>query len=122
VSETNGSVTLINLFEIPPDADEAFIGGWEKARDYLAEREGLLDSALHRSVMPTADFRFVDIAHWRSPQDFEAAIGRPDSPGNQMPFPAHPSLYRVVREDAGDNPNAPVLINAFEVPAEKTSS
>jgi hypothetical protein len=31
MSKTNGSVTLINLFEIPPDADEAFIGGWEKA-------------------------------------------------------------------------------------------
>jgi heme oxygenase (mycobilin-producing) len=117
VSKTNGLVTLINLFEVPPDADDAFVGDWEKAGDYLIQQERLLDSALHRSLIPTAEFRFVNIAHWQSPQAFQAAINKPDFPGTGLPFPAHPSLYRVVREDEGDDPHAPVLINAFEVPA-----
>jgi hypothetical protein len=88
-----------------------------EGRDFLTQQEGLLDSALHRSLIPTAEFRFVNIAHWQSPQAFQAAINKPDFPGTGLPFPAHPSLYRVVREDEGDDPHAPVLINAFEVPA-----
>jgi heme oxygenase (mycobilin-producing) len=119
MNNTNGAVTLINLFEVPPESDEEFIGGWEMARDYLLREEGLIDSALHRSLAPSADFRFVNVAHWRSPQQFQAAIAKPDFPGSRMPFTAHASLYRVVREDDGDDPNAPVLINAFEVPAGK---
>ena len=35
-------MTLINLFEVPPDEDEQFIAAWERARDAAA--------ALHRAL------------------------------------------------------------------------
>ena len=36
----SGPVVLINLFEVPAEADEGFIAAWEKARDFLAAQPG----------------------------------------------------------------------------------
>jgi heme oxygenase (mycobilin-producing) len=123
-------VVLINPFEVPPDRDRDFVSRWEQARDFLRERDGYVDTALHRSVAPDAEFRFVNVARWRSPEDFQAAMGAPKFPGRQMPYTSHPSLYHVVAEDdapagpdpAGSDPagrepaEAVLLINLFEVP------
>jgi heme oxygenase (mycobilin-producing) len=113
-------VVLINLFAVPATADDGFVAGWERARDFLAGQDGYLSTELHRSLAPDADFRFVNVAQWRSAGAFEAAMSQPDFPGRELPFAAHPGLYRVVREDpppAGDADGV-VLINAFEVPAD----
>jgi heme-degrading monooxygenase HmoA len=114
------SVVLINLFEVPTDADKAFIAAWEGARDFLITQDGYLETALHQSLRPDAEFRFVNVARWASPQAFQKATSQPEFPGRDMPFPAHPALYGVVREDVPtrEEPNAVVRINAFEVPAD----
>jgi heme-degrading monooxygenase HmoA len=124
-------VVLINPFEVPPDRDTEFVTRWERARDFLAGREGYVDTALHRSLAPEAEFRFVNVARWRSPRDFQAATAARGFPGRQMPYASHPALYQVVAEDdapagpdpAGSDPaglepaGAVLLINLFEVPA-----
>jgi heme oxygenase (mycobilin-producing) len=125
-----GPVVLINAFELPPEeADERFFAAWKPSRDFMAERAGFLDTALHRSLAPDAEFRFVNVARWRSPADFQAAIGAPRFPGRDIPYAAHPSLYQVIAEDdapAGPDPAGPgsagrepdsavLLINLFEV-------
>ena len=61
--------------------------------------EGQAGKARHRaSILPDADFRFVNIAEWESAEAFRAAM---ESSGFQqagrVPYPAHPALYRVVR-------------------------
>jgi len=123
-------VVLINAFEVPPDRDDDFVSKWERARDFLQDRDGYVDTALHRSLAPDAEFRFVNVARWRSPAEFQAATGAPRFPGRRMPYASHPSLYRVVAEDdapagpdpAGSGPSgwepagAVLLINLFEVP------
>src|SRR5215208_2871541 len=91
-----GPVVLINLFEVPPGADKGFISGWEQARDFLQVQDGYRSTALHRSLGPDAEFRFVNVAEWASPAAFQAAIAQPDFPGRDMPFAAHPGLYQVV--------------------------
>ena len=113
------AVTLINLFEVPPDADEAFIAGWERTRDFLAAREGYVATALHRSLVPEADFRFVNVSPLGSADEWRAAVADPAFPGREMPFTAHPALYEVAAEDPPpeDESGGVVLINAFEVPA-----
>jgi heme-degrading monooxygenase HmoA len=110
---------LINPFEVPADADDAFVGAWERTRDFLEGQPGYVDTALHRALNPDADFRFVNVARWASPEAFQAAIAQPGFPGGELPVTGHPALYRVVREDAtAREAEAPaVLINAFEVPA-----
>ena len=111
------TATLINAFEVPPQADEPFIAGWERARDFLATRDGFTATALHRALRPDVDFRFVNVAQVDSPQAWRDAISDPAFPGGEMPFKSHPSLYEVVREDGTvDGEGGVVLINAFEVP------
>ena len=92
-------VVLINAFEVPPGEDDAFLEGWERARDYLSAQEGYLSTRLHRSVMPNADFRFVNVALWESREAFQGAMAQPEFKGASIPFPFHASLYEVVRED-----------------------
>jgi heme-degrading monooxygenase HmoA len=113
------TVVLINAFEVPPEADEPFVAGWERARDFLAGRDGFRSTALHRALRPDAEFRFVNVARVDSPQAWKDAISDPAFPGGKMPFRAHPSLYEVVHEDgAPDGTEGVILINAFEVPAD----
>ena len=115
-----GPVVLINLFEVPPGADEGFLAGWERARDFLAAQDGYRSTELHQSLGPDAEFRFVNVAEWASAAAFQAATARPEFPGREMPFRAHPGLYQVVAEDEppAADPGGVVLINAFEVPPE----
>jgi heme-degrading monooxygenase HmoA len=109
----------VNAFEVPPEADEPFIGGWERARDFLATKDGFTATALHRALREDADFRFVNVALVDSPEAWRQAIGDPAFPGGRMPFRAHPGLYEVVQEHGTpDGREGVVLINPFEVPAE----
>ena len=110
---------LVNAFEVPAEADEPFIAGWERARDFLATKHGFAATALHRALREDADFRFVNVARVDSPEAWREAISDPAFPGGQMPFKAHPSLYEVVHEDGMPNGSeGVVLINPFEVPAD----
>jgi heme oxygenase (mycobilin-producing) len=115
---SSGPVVLINLFEVPAAAEEEFIAAWEAARDFLAAQDGYQSTALHHSLGPEAEFRFVNVAEWASPLAFQAATSQPDFPGQNMLFPAHPGLYENLREDQppAEDPGGVVLINAFEVP------
>jgi heme oxygenase (mycobilin-producing) len=113
---TSQPVTLINAFEVPPDADEHFIEGWERARDFLDKQHGAAATALHRALRPDVDFRFVDVARVESPEAWREAVADPAFPGGDMPFRGHPSLYELLREDGTpDVAGGVVLINPFEV-------
>ena len=91
-----GGVVLINLFEVPGEADDGFLAGWDSARDVLADQPGYLGTRLHRSLAPQAGFRFVNVARWASPEAFAAALRQPafQRAAAAMPFPSHPSLVR----------------------------
>ena len=94
------SVTLINAFEVPADEADRFIAAWEKTRDYLAAQPGYGDTALHQAVSPGTEFQFVNIAHWRSAEDFAAATrstGFRDAAVGLARYRPHPGLYRAVR-------------------------
>src|SRR3954454_2822034 len=111
------SVTLINAFEVPPEADEPFIAGWERARDFLAARDAFRAAALHRALRTDAELRFVDVATVDSPESWRRAVGDPAFPGAEPAVPAHPGVYDVVHEDGEpDGRQGVILINAFEVP------
>ena len=92
------SVTLINIFEVPAGDEEAFIAAWEKTRDYLMTLPAHIETALHQSLHDER-FRFVNIAHWASEEDFDAAVrsqGFRES-ASELRWPMSPALYRVVR-------------------------
>src|SRR6266851_6713520 len=92
-------LTLINAFEVPGDEADRFIAAWEKTRDYLRSQPGYVDNALHQAVTPGADFQFVNIARWRSAEEFMAATQGPgfrESAAALAGYRPHPGLYRVV--------------------------
>ncbi|HEX3753377.1 MAG TPA: antibiotic biosynthesis monooxygenase [Streptosporangiaceae bacterium] len=91
------SVTLINIFEVPADDEAEFVAAWEKTRDYLKTFPALSDSVLHQSLHDT-QFRFVNVAHWASAEDFSAAIRSPGFriAASSLRWSSHPSLYQVV--------------------------
>jgi heme-degrading monooxygenase HmoA len=98
-AEGPGGVVLINAFEVPADSDDAFVAAWEGTRRFLRGQPGYLATWLHRSLSPEADFRFVNIGRYQSPQAFQAAVGQPGfrEAAAAIQHRAHPSLYRVVR-------------------------
>ena len=93
------SVILINPFEVPEGTDdEGFLRGWERAAEYMRAQRGFVSTRLHRSLAPDARFRFINVAEWASPQDFQAAVGSEEfrelaRGGTQ----GSPALYEVVR-------------------------
>jgi len=96
---SSAPVVLINAFEVPEGQDEAFLESWEEARAHLSTQDGYLSTQLHRSLSPSADFRFVNVATWESAQAFQAATSSPEFKTANIPYPFHASLYEVVRED-----------------------
>ena len=82
---------LIDLFEVAPESDDAFLADWE--------REGDGSAVLYRALRADVDFRFVAVARV---DDDSSAVGR----------------YEAVHEDgAPDGSEGVTLINPFEVPA-----
>ena len=93
-------VVLINSFEVRTADAESFITAWEKVRDYLQTQPGYLDTTLHQSLTPDADFQFVNIAHWRTVDDFTAATRSPGfrvAAGGLAGYRSHPALYHPAR-------------------------
>jgi heme oxygenase (mycobilin-producing) len=75
------------------------VAAWEQTRQFLRDQPGYLATLLHRSLSPDADFRFVNIGRYQSPQAFQAAISQPgfQEAAAAIQHRAHPSLYQVVR-------------------------
>jgi heme oxygenase (mycobilin-producing) len=111
-------VRLINAFEVPPDADEAFIAAWERARDFVTTRGGSGATALHRALRGDVDFRFVNVGRVESAEAWRRTISEGELPGGAIPFTAHSGLYQVVHEDGTpEGAGGVILINPFEVPS-----
>jgi heme oxygenase (mycobilin-producing) len=92
------SVTLINMFEVPAGDESEFIAAWEKTRDYLKMLPAHIETALHQSLHD-GRFRLVNIAHWTSEDEFNAAIssqGFGDA-ASELRWQMYPALYHVVR-------------------------
>jgi heme-degrading monooxygenase HmoA len=81
---------LIDLFEVAPESDDAFLADWESERGASA--------VLYRALRADVDFRFVAVA----PVDHGSSA---------------PGRYEVVREEgAPEGSEGVTLINPFEVP------
>lgn len=98
-------VTLVNCFEVPAGREEEFFSLWQQVNAYMRTKKGYLGHKLHRSLAPDARYRFVNVAQWASPADFQAAHDEGFRALVQQPawadFTSTPSLYEVVHEGKG---------------------
>jgi len=96
------SVTFINLFEVPPEADADFLARWQAVNAYMIRQPGYLAHALHRSLGDDARYRFVNVVRWSNAEEFEAAhddgfhaLVTPD-----YPYRFVPALFEVIDTSA----------------------
>ena len=59
---------------MPAKAVKQFMTDWKKDKDFMLRQPGFRDGALCRSSQSDARFRFVNVAHWKSEDDWKAAI------------------------------------------------
>jgi heme oxygenase (mycobilin-producing) len=105
-------VTLINVFEVPADHVDAFIAGWCHRAALMSTKPGFLDTRLHRAISPQDRFQLVNIAHWTSAEDMQAATADPEfqqrtraaTADPQVPISANPALYQVAVEFSAPAP------------------
>lgn len=103
-------VTLINVFEVPAGDADAFIAQWRERAKIMAAAPGFRDTRLHQAASPRARFRFVNVAHWDSREQLEAAQGSRAFQENlrsaikdaRVRFAANPAAYEVVAEFVAD--------------------
>jgi heme-degrading monooxygenase HmoA len=107
--------TLINLFEVG-DGDDDFVAGWERAREFLDQHAGSIQTALHRSLDADAHFRYVNVARLGEFEAWQKAVADPGFPGRQMPFTSRPMLFNIAAEEGSEGEDGVVYINPFEVP------
>ncbi|MBO0815373.1 MAG: antibiotic biosynthesis monooxygenase [Actinobacteria bacterium] len=99
-------ITLINVFEVPAGQVEEFIARWRVRSTIMAAAPGFRGARLHRAVSSRARFQLVNVAHWDSQADLDAAFGSAAFQGRiqalhddpQMRFSADPAVYEVVAE------------------------
>ena len=93
------TVVLINVFEVPVGQDDEFLQGWAAARDFMQGQPGYVATRLHRSLDPTARFRFINVAEWATPAAFQEALTHPEMVRLRAatPFTHYPALYEVIR-------------------------
>ena len=100
--EHTGHVALIDPFQVAPDTDPIFLAGWDAARLAFRDQPGYLATALHRSVIPTVDYRFVNVALWNDAGAYEQALHHPGFSSainmlrSHVRFTSHPALYELV--------------------------
>ncbi len=78
--------------------DDEFIAAWEETSDYLKTSSAHIETALHQSLH-NERFRFVNIAHWTSEDEFNAAIRSQGfrEAASDLHWSMYPALYQVVR-------------------------
>ena len=95
-------VILINTFLVPAEQEAEAIAFWEMAAEFMKRQPGYISTALHKSVLPGARYRLINIAQWTSVEAFNKASQALRSSGAIKPVTgvvAHPALYTVIRSD-----------------------
>ncbi|MEV0186625.1 antibiotic biosynthesis monooxygenase family protein [Streptomyces sp. NPDC050625] len=95
------TTTLINLFQVPAEREDEFVAAWRSAAAYLATCPGYVSTRLHRAIDRDAEYTFVNVAQWASPEAFRAATASPEFrklAGALAGFPSLPGLFSVEYE------------------------
>ena len=70
-------VTLINVFEVPPERTDAFVGPWRERAALLVTKPGFLGGRLYRALAPQSRFQFVNVSQWATSEAWRAATADP---------------------------------------------
>ena len=68
------TVTLMNVFIVPPSKEEEFSANWNKTTEVFKRDPGFVETHLHRNTgVGSTTFQFINSARWRSAEDWKRA-------------------------------------------------
>ena len=95
-------VIVINPYELPETKEPETLSAWDEFAEHFRSQPGFINSTLHRALRPDARFRLINVAQWRSAEQFLAALNHPsvDRIAARRKDPdvrSFPSVYQIVR-------------------------
>lgn len=97
INTENDLVTLINIFNVTPDKQQALVDVLAEASgSVMKQQPGFISANIHKSFDGT---RVVNYVQWKSKADFEAMLQKPEAQPHMTKAAAlaefEPKLYEV---------------------------
>jgi heme-degrading monooxygenase HmoA len=92
--------TAIVSYKVRAEDIDTFLDAWDQANAFLKKQPGHVSTTLHGAVSANPPFRFVNVAKWRSANDFRKATqsaGYLEASGRLDAYPLYGSVYEAVR-------------------------
>jgi heme oxygenase (mycobilin-producing) len=92
--------TVIVSYKVKDEDADNFLNAWERANDFLKKQPGHVSTTLHRAMSSNPPFRFVNVAKWKTVEDFRKAtqsVGYKEAAGWLSAYSVYASVYDTVR-------------------------
>jgi quinol monooxygenase YgiN len=98
LQQETGPITLVNVFVVPAERQEAFLAAWKEDAGFMKGRPGCISTQMHSG---TADSQLlINIAIWESTQALFAAFSTPEFQAAAARYPegitAYPHIFQKV--------------------------
>lgn len=97
--EATNECTAIVAYKVRVEDVDTFLDAWGRANNHLKSQPGHLSTTLHRASSANPAFRFVNVAKWKSQDDFRKAtqsIAFREVAGSLVAYPVRAAVYDVV--------------------------
>ena len=92
----NKQCTAIVSYRVKHEDVDNFLEAWEIANDFLKKQPGHVSNTLHRAVSANPPFRFVNVAKWKTIDNFRDATqasGYQEAAGRLSAYPVYAAAY-----------------------------
>ena len=96
----NKPCTVIVSYKVHAEDVDNFLNAWDRANDHLKKQNGHVSTNLHRAISANPYFRFVNVAKWKTVEDFRKATQSDDYrevSGWLEAYPVYAAAYDTVR-------------------------
>ena len=94
-------ILVINPIVVPEGKEAKALEIWDSYAVYFRKQPGYIGTKLHKSIDPKAKFHYINVATWKTADDFMKALNSEEIKkiGNGFPkdMPHFPSMYQVIR-------------------------
>jgi heme-degrading monooxygenase HmoA len=90
--------TLINVFIVEQQAEQAFLENWRKTTDVFRTMPGFIETHLHRNTgVGNATFQFINIARWTSAKAWRETHDAYQPTEYRIPgVRGHPAIFETI--------------------------
>jgi len=93
--------TVIVSYKVNAEDVDNFMNAWDRANSFLKKQSGHVSTSLHKAMSANPYFRFVNVAKWKTVEDFRKATqstAYQEASGWLEAYPVYASAYDTVRD------------------------